>query len=127
MTDIIKICAVVSITAMLSLLLKGQDNGIGHLISVTGTVITGIIAVNALLPILDLTKDLGSFTPQILDILIRVLGISYLTDFSASICKDMKETSLAAGIEICGKAEILIISLPLFTKLMELCTDLISQ
>ena len=127
MTDIVIICATVTVTALLSLLLKEKDKGIGHLIAVAGTDLTGNIAVKAMVPILSYTKELGSFTPKILDVLVRVLGISYLTDFSASICRDMKETSLAAGIEVCGKAEILIIGLPLFKQLMELCTELIAQ
>lgn len=127
MNGIIKICAVLTVSAMISLLLKDENSGIARLISVTGTVVAAIIAVNTLLPLFDYTKELGVFTSDVFDILIRVIGISYLTDIASAICKDMKETSIAAGVEFCGKAEILIISLPLFKNLMELCTKLLSQ
>lgn len=124
--DIIKICGILAVTAFLTLILKEQNSGMHRLVSVTGTVIAGLFAVQCISPIIEYSNSLGSISSELLSLLIRVLGVSYLTEFAVSVCKDTGETSLATGVELCGKAEILVLSLPLFKQLMELCTGLFS-
>lgn len=125
--SIIKICAILAVTAVITLILKEQGSGFHQLVSITGTVIAGLFAVNSIIPVLEYAGGMGSVSPDILQLLIRTLGISYLTDFASSICRDTGETSLATSVELCGKAEIIVLSLPLFKQLMEFCTSLISN
>lgn len=53
-------------------------------------------------------------------ILVRGLGITYLTSISGEICRSSGETSVAGYIECAGRVELLILALPLFTELFEL-------
>ena len=58
-------------------------------------------------------------------LLLKVLGIGYLTDFSASAAKDAGENSIAQKIEFAGKISITALAMPLFFNLIDVITDLL--
>ena len=124
---IIKICSVIIISAMMIMLLKEQKNSMHHLISATVIVLASILAVKNISPFLNISKQYGLVSSELIQILIKTVGISYITEFSSSVCKDIGESGLATGIELCGKAEILVISMPLFNQIMDICLNLINQ
>lgn len=50
--------------------------------------------------------------------LIKMLGITYLSEFSSGICKDAGYQSIAVQIEMFGKITILVLSLPILLALL---------
>ena len=58
-------------------------------------------------------------------IIIKVLGIAYVTEFAVALCKDAGENSIAGKIELAGKAAIFFAAIPVFTSLLELLGELI--
>lgn len=56
-------------------------------------------------------------------ILLKIIGITYLADFSANICRDAGYSSIAGQIEIFGKISILAISSPIILALLEAVYD----
>ena len=124
--DIVKIISIIVVTALISLILKQQKSDMHYLVSATGVVIAGIVGIKCIFPAIEFSKTFGAVPSEIMEILLKVLGISYLTDFSVSVCKDLGENGLAAGADLCGKAEIIVLALPLFSKLLELCTKLLN-
>jgi stage III sporulation protein AD len=124
--DILKIFAILVVTAFISLILKQQKSDMHYLVSITGIVVAGIIGIRYISPAIELFKSFDTVSSDVMELLLKVLGISYLTDFSVSICKELGENGLAAGAELCGKAEILILALPLFSRLLDICTKLLN-
>lgn len=59
-------------------------------------------------------------------ILIKALGICYVTQIACDSCKDAGETAIAAKLELAGKIAIVILSLPMFTKLTDIVMGLLS-
>lgn len=59
-------------------------------------------------------------------ILFKALGICWLTQFAADICRDCGETAIASGAEIFGKIQLMIISLPLFDSLTEVISGIMT-
>ena len=57
---------------------------------------------------------------------LKSLGIAILTQCCADICKDCGENGIATGVELIGKIEILILSLPLIDDILELAGRLLS-
>lgn len=64
--------------------------------------------------------DLGN-----IGILLKALGVCYLTQLGADCCRDAGETALAGKVELAGKAAILLLSLPLFEELISFVERLI--
>ena len=50
--------------------------------------------------------------------LIKMLGITYIAEFSSGLCKDAGYTAIAAQIEMFGKLTILVLSLPILLALL---------
>lgn len=50
--------------------------------------------------------------------LIKMLGITYLAEFSSGICKDAGYSAVATQIEMFGKLTILVLSLPILLALL---------
>ena len=57
---------------------------------------------------------------EYVSVLIRALGITYLTSISADICRSSGESSVAGYIESAGRVELLLLAVPLFSELLEL-------
>lgn len=54
------------------------------------------------------------------DVILRVLGITYLTETSSEICKSAGESAVGGYIEVAGRVEIMLLCLPLLRELTEL-------
>ena len=54
-----------------------------------------------------------------LRILIKIIGITYLSEFSSDLCKDAGAATLASQIELFGKLSILVLCMPILTSLLE--------
>ena len=52
-------------------------------------------------------------------LLIKIIGITYLAEFSADLCKDAGANTLASQIELFGKLSILVLCMPIITSLLE--------
>ena len=51
--------------------------------------------------------------------LLKMIGITYIAEFSAGICKDAGYGALGTQIEIFGKLSILAVSMPILLSLLE--------
>ena len=59
-------------------------------------------------------------------ILIKMLGITYLAEFSSGICKDAGHQTVATQIEMFGKITILVLSLPVLLALLRTIQEFLS-
>ena len=58
-------------------------------------------------------------------IVLKSLGICYITSFAADLCKDFGQTSLAGKIELAGKATIVMLTMPLIKQILKSALELI--
>lgn len=59
------------------------------------------------------------------NIVFKIIAISYIASFGIEICKDIGESSLAAKIEFAGKFLILILAIPIIMAVMDMVIKLI--
>ncbi|MGB4218654.1 MAG: stage III sporulation protein AD [Bacillota bacterium] len=52
-------------------------------------------------------------------VVLKVVGVSYITAFAAQMCRDAGESALAAKVELAGKVMVLLTALPVFKALAE--------
>ncbi len=64
-------------------------------------------------------KVLFEETGGYLSILIKVIGITYLCEFSAGICKDAGYGAIAEQIEVFGKLSVMFAGLPILLAVVE--------
>lgn len=57
--------------------------------------------------------------PVYLNTVFRILGVAYLTGFTAQVCRDAGEGSIASRIEMAAKIIIMFMSLPVLGAILE--------
>ena len=82
----------------------------GIILAMASTVISYVTA---------LTEGTGIADGETWPILLKALGIAFLTETAASLCRDSGESSLAGWVETAGKLEILLLSFPLIRTVMD--------
>ena len=60
-------------------------------------------------------------------ILLKMIGITYVAEFSASLCRDAGYQAVAGQIELFGKLSILVSSMPVLLALLETISQFLSQ
>ena len=56
--------------------------------------------------------------------LLKGLGVAYVVHIGADICRDLGATGVATKLELCGKAELLLIALPYLGEVISLALSL---
>ena len=96
------------------------------------TLITGMLmlgaAVSAVKPVIETVSGyLETAVPDssYADVLVKSLAVCYITQMSSDSCSDSGEKSIASKIELAGKFAIVILALPVFSRLMEVIKQLL--
>ncbi|MCC8101300.1 MAG: stage III sporulation protein AD [Clostridiales bacterium] len=120
--DMIKIACLGISAALLGLFMKEVRSTFSELISLSACLLILFYSVARLSSLFELMETIGSYiSPQksYFKILLKIIGITYIADFSSSLCRDAGYSAIAGQIEIFGKISILAISSPIILALME--------
>lgn len=107
---------------LLALLLKEMKSPFAALISMGTCVLIAFFGLCRLEFVVDLITSMEQLIflkAAWFQILLKVTGITYLTDFSSNLCKDAGYSAIAGQIEVFGKISILAISSPIILALVE--------
>ena len=115
--------AVVGITAvLLAVALKGMKGECGTYLVMAAGFFIFFYGVGKLTTILDTIKQVQSYiriNSVYLSTLIKMIGITYVAEFAAGICKDAGYGAVGTQIEIFGKLSVLAVSMPILLALIE--------
>ena len=92
-----------------------------------GVLIFGMVILN-LTPALDTLGNLISgmnINSEYFTIVLKSLGICYVTQLASDTCRDSGYSAIASKVELAGKVSIVVIALPLFTNLVAIALGLI--
>lgn len=123
MEVILKAIVSVLIGVILIQIISKQNRDLSSLLVITICCIIAIGAVSYLKPVIDFLKHLqsvGKLNSEMMQILLKSVGICLLTEITALVCTDMGNASLGKSLQILSAAVILWLSLPLFQKLLDL-------
>lgn len=107
--------------------IKQWKNDFSTFLRLALTVLFGSIALGAISPVLSyLTRLIGSENTAYFSVLLKALGIGFLTHYAAELCRAGGESGLASGVELVGKIEILLLCVPLMEKILSVAEALLS-
>ena len=67
-------------------------------------------------------RNIQQYVPvdtEYMTILLKMIGITYIGQFCAGVCKDAGYSAVAGQIEIYGRLAVLAVSMPVLTALLE--------
>lgn len=121
--NILQIIGIALTSALLSVILKSYkpEFSVGVVVAFGAIVLVYICkSVETVFEgIRSICNHVGVKTVYI-EIMFKIIGISYLCEFISSVCRDAGESSIAVKIDIAGKLIILSASLPVFKELINL-------
>lgn len=128
MEKFIKVAAGVLVALVLYLILNKQGKDFAVLISlgVCCMVVSAVLAFfRPLITFIEKLEQLGNFDSDILQILLKSVGIGILTEIVSLICADAGNASMGKSLQILASVVILWLSIPLFSDLMDMIQEIL--
>ncbi len=120
--ELFKISAVLLLSAVLCLVIRGVRPELSFLLA------AAVSAIGATLIVSTLAAPLGNFVQFIFQsginntlvlVPLKALGIAYISGFVADSCRDCGQSSLAGVSELAGRVAIFILSVPLLENVLK--------
>lgn len=109
-------------TAVLSLSLRRHNAEISIAIAIIGSVIIFVSVLLNLSSVYETVRsvlDSASVNSTYIAILLKAVGICFLTEFASDCCIDAGQRALANNIAIAGKVLVLITAVPLYRDVLD--------
>lgn len=107
---------------LLAVQLKGLKGEYGTYLVISAGVLIFFYGISKLETILSTMETIQSYIKinnVYLNTLLKMIGITYIAEYTSGICKDAGYGSVGTQIEIFGKLSILAVSMPIVQALME--------
>ena len=128
MDIILKIIAVGLITCVATLIVKPIRSDFSIIIAIVGGLIILFMIVNYLSTVFDSLKNIINFTglnSDLYTLLLKIIGVGYLVEFTASICSDTGNSSLGDKILLGGKIIIMVMAMPIILSIPDIIMELL--
>ena len=123
MAEIIKIIGVAFVTALTALLLRSTKPELSFAVTVTGVIVILLFIVDYMKATLGFLTEISGMTGLdngLIKILLKIVGIGYLTEFSAGILNDFGSNAVADKVILGGKLTLLFLAIPVIKTLLQL-------
>ena len=118
------------VAAAICILVKQYKPEFAMLVSLcSGILIFSLVILN-LSPVLAQIQSYtakASLDNEHFKILLKSLGVCYISSIASDTCKDAGQTAIAGKIELAAKVAVILLSLPLFGKIVDYSLDLIAM
>lgn len=126
--DIIAIVGIAMIVTVFAVLLREERPEMALLLALAFGIMIFVLVLDKVGVIIDLFRELaskGEVDQLYLLSLFKILGIAYVAEFGAQICRDAGEGTIASKIEMAGKILILLLAIPIITAVLEIVVRLL--
>ena len=123
MAELGKIIAICLIGAVLTLLLEKSHPELAILLALSvcaGLLLFGLSRLGTALSALKQLAQAGGLSSDLLQPLVKTVGIALVTRTGAELCRDAKQGAMASVVEMAGAFCAIIVSLPLLGAVWEL-------
>lgn len=120
MIDIVKIIGIGFLSLVIITILKEYKKDFVIYAEIIGGSIILYTLIDEMIGIVEFIKGLSvtGINNSFILLLIKITGISILTEFAVSICKDMGESAIASKVDLGGKLIIVSLSIPIIASVL---------
>ena len=122
--------AVFCITAAaLALVLRQYRPEYAVLVSLGCSVVVLLWIIGGIAQIMEALEGLlddSLLSRDLVQVVLKCLGVCILTELAGQTCRDAGEAAIAAKAELAGKGTLVLVSLPLFERLLQVAETLLS-
>lgn len=126
----LKIAVIGVMAVFLALPLRENKPEFSTLIIISGCLLILGCAVSKISDIIEVIGSVKKYMGEesvYLGILLKIIAITYIAEFGASICRDSGYSAIGNQVEFFGKIMILAVSMPIITTLLETISSIIGK
>jgi stage III sporulation protein AD len=126
--EIIKIACIALAGVIAVSIIKGFKPELAIYVVIATVVIIFGIAADRLIVVFQFLQtiyDQLTYGKAFFPIIMKVLAVAYLADFTAQICKDSGENAIAGKVELAGKIVIFYLATPILLAILDLINSII--
>jgi len=121
--EIFQIIGLALVATVIALLLKAHRPEMALQVSLVTGIIIFLVILGKITAVVDL---LNSYAEKVnidmvyINTLLKIVGIAYIAEFGAEVCRDAGEGAIASKVELAGKVIIVVMAVPIITSLLDL-------
>ncbi len=118
----IKIALIGIAAVFVAMLFRNGKTEYGLFISIVAGILIftfGVGKLSSILAVFNRIQEEIGVNKEYIQILLKIIGITYVSEFSANLCRDAGYGAIAGQIEFVGKLSILAVSLPILMALFD--------
>ncbi|SHJ95774.1 stage III sporulation protein AD [Propionispora hippei] len=126
--DIVQIVGLGFVVTLLSLIIKRERPEIALQLSLALAAIIFLLVLTKIGAVLNLFRDLAekaNISQMYLNTILKIIGIAYIAEFGAQVCKDAGEGAVASKIELAGKVMVMVMAIPIIVLVLDTVIRLI--
>ncbi len=126
--DIVKVIGIGFLTLIITIILKEYKKEYAIYAVLIGGLIIIFYSMDTVKSIIDFINELSNkqdYNTGFITLLLKITGISILTEYAVSICKDSGENAIANKIDFGGKIIVISLSIPVISTTLTTLTKLL--
>lgn len=130
MDEFWKATGIALVTVIFGIAVGKTEKDLSMLLTMAACTMVAVIAVTYLKPVLDLLWELnaaGQLYDEMLTLLLKVVGISLISELAGMICTDAGNSSMAKTLQLLSSAAIAYLSIPIFHSLLTLIREILYE
>lgn len=123
MEIIFKIIGLALIITVAVIVVKQTKPELAMLVGVAGSILLFFYIIDLLeqvFGIFSYVLESTNLDSELFIVLLKIIGVGYLTEFSANICSDSGNSAVASKIMLAGKLVIFILAIPIIKSLIDI-------
>ena len=107
---------------MLAVFVGNMRREIGIWIALVTGVIVFFYAIRKFEYMVDMFRTMTEYTgikEEYIAVVLKMIGIAYISEFTAPLCKDAGQHAIACQVDFFGKMSMVVVSLPVLQTLLE--------
>ncbi len=118
----LSVCAVAGV--ILALVLKSAGSSMGVAVSVVLCIGTAMLVFNGLMSVYTrINMFTAGINQEYIKLIIKVIGISYVTEITSGICRENGFAALASAMEIYARISVAGLCIPVIVTLFEMVSQ----
>lgn len=126
--EIIQIIGLGFVVTLLILIIRQQRPEMAVQLSLALATIIFLMVLGKINVVLNLFRDLAekaNISQMYLNTILKIIGIAYVTEFGAQVCRDAGEGAVAGKIEFAGKVMVMVMAIPIIALVLDTIVRLI--
>ena len=126
--ELVKVAIIAITSAMAVLIIKKTNPELAVVLSISAGIMIMILILDSLFEVVYTfygIADLTGIDSEIFEIILKIIGIGYISEFSASVCTDSGNESIGDKVLLSGKIVIMLMALPIIKGIIGVIAEVL--